>query len=1103
VKPWITCIAFVVLFCFVLCSIPSGVIEIEPEEIEVKIGTGARATLIVGPGQTYTMIQDAIDNASAGDTVRVWAGTYNENLTLSKTLSLIGNGTNTTQIIGNGNHSVITVYGKGCNITGFNITGSGNGSGSPRDSGILVYSNNNTIEGCNINNNYHGINLYFSDYCVITNTTCISNSAHGIALEYSSCNWIGNCTSNSNNIGIKIIGAYDNVIIDNIFNSNIANGIDLEWHVDNTQIFNNTCNSNGDNGIMMSWGSCDGNLVINCTIINNSKNGVFIESWNAYYNEVDNSILNFNNVGINIYQPTTSYTSVTNNKIGFNTWEGVRCTGSSNVIYHNSFEGNNFGGVQAHDSGSNNLWDKGYPTGGNYWSDWTSPDQNSDGFVDKPYNISGGVGSQDKWPTTTHFGHPLIITDDILEAYEDFIYSVTYIATDVDTSSEFLNWSFKSNATWLTFSNQNVLEGTPRNDDVGTYWVNISVSDGNYSDSTYFDLLVYNTNDAPVITTPPVTACLEDELYYVDLEAYDVDPTADTIYWTIREGPYFLDIDTDTGELSGTPGNSAVGSYHVNISVDDGFGPLFRDYLEYDLTVLNVNDPPVIDYEQYSISVFEDYHYIAYFNALDIDPTNDFLTWSLKTDADFLEIDTVFGDVSGTPLNEDIGKYWVNVTVSDGNGGRDYRNFSLTVHDTNDAPFITTGDVTVCYEDRLYYVDYNATDVDPSNDTLEWGLETNADFLWINEPFGVLSGTPNNEDVGFYWVKITVKDPWGGEDDRNFTLEVRNTNDPPVGSDETLTFKEDCGKQVYNIHNIFFDMDGDALYYNISGGDKLDVSLNDPFLEFTPPPNWNGWEELTLTATDGEYKTSAIVKIQILPVNDPPHSVLIVGVDDGARIKSGTVLNLTALVSDVDLDHEGDSFRYTWLSNISGTLGLNDTLEDLILPLGHHLISLRVRDQGNVETHVHIEVIVEDETGPVIPTDDDEEEEEPDRELGKTTSTILVLAMILIPLLITIIILVLIILRSREEGPPEDEIVEGLGEDLEEDEYEDDFDYDDEDIQDEPDEYEFDEYEVLERTSNRRKGIFDDDLDDLADEDSLPFDDQDIVADEIDIEDDE
>jgi len=52
-----------------------------------------------GPG-TYTKIQEAIDDASSGDTVFVYNGTYYEHLNINKTIDLIGEDKNTTIIDG-------------------------------------------------------------------------------------------------------------------------------------------------------------------------------------------------------------------------------------------------------------------------------------------------------------------------------------------------------------------------------------------------------------------------------------------------------------------------------------------------------------------------------------------------------------------------------------------------------------------------------------------------------------------------------------------------------------------------------------------------------------------------------------------------------------------------------------------------------------------------------------------------------------------------------------------------------------------------------------------------------------------------------------------
>jgi len=83
---------------------------------------------------------------------------------------------------------------------------------------------------------------------------------------------------------------------------------------------------------------------------------------------------------------------------------GLNISGSNNnVIYNNTFADNS---VQVLISNSvGNVWDDGYPSGGNYWSGHTGPDVMSgpnqdqvgnDGIVDTPYTIASG--SVDRYP---------------------------------------------------------------------------------------------------------------------------------------------------------------------------------------------------------------------------------------------------------------------------------------------------------------------------------------------------------------------------------------------------------------------------------------------------------------------------------------------------------------------------------------------------------------------------------------------------------------------------------------------------------------------------------------------------------------------------------
>jgi len=58
--------------------------------------------------------------------------------------------------------------------------------------------------------------------------------------------------------------------------------------------------------------------------------------------------------------------------------------------------------IQTYDAGTNNRWNiSGSPHGyGNYWSDWTTPDADSNGVVDIPYSIPGSAGAKDYYPLT-------------------------------------------------------------------------------------------------------------------------------------------------------------------------------------------------------------------------------------------------------------------------------------------------------------------------------------------------------------------------------------------------------------------------------------------------------------------------------------------------------------------------------------------------------------------------------------------------------------------------------------------------------------------------------------------------------------------------------
>ena len=371
---------FVLVVAFALFVCASGVVSASTYYVSPAGNDDYTNAEAQNPGTPWRTINHAVRNASSGDTIYVFSGTYYENVVVNKTLTLIGNGSRDTIIDAGGEGQVVRIDASGVNLSGVTCRNGGEQLGH-HVGGISINSSLSFIKIYNVNVSHnlgagigisygaHDIEIYENEIsfnsrpgigAALTNSINIHNNSIyendcGIWFYYSSNNIISNNTvSHNHHSGLwSEYTTVNNTIIDNefIYNENyglcIANW--LYEGMGNNYIAGNNCTSNELNGIRLE--NSRGNTLENNMIVNNGKYGIYLFSssnnnliYNNYFNNTDNA-----------YDECT------------NTWN-VTKTARTNII-------------------------SGPYLGGNYWSGYTGNDTDGDGLGDTllPYNSSGNI----------------------------------------------------------------------------------------------------------------------------------------------------------------------------------------------------------------------------------------------------------------------------------------------------------------------------------------------------------------------------------------------------------------------------------------------------------------------------------------------------------------------------------------------------------------------------------------------------------------------------------------------------------------------------------------------------------------------------------------
>jgi len=371
--------------------------------VEAVSADNSNITFYVGGSGlgNYSIIQDAIDNASDGDTVFVYSGTYIENVVVNKSIKIIGEDRNLTIIDGGCKGVVLYIAAEDTVLTGFTIQNGRLGYG-----GSFVISLNSNFSNISYNNiqvGAGGISLYNSSFNVLFENYIFA-SITGMSLDNSHNNTISKNIINKGgtSAGISFCGSNNNTIAFNQI-SNTHEGIFIGGS-DEDSCFNNFYNNiifNNSYGLDFRNGS--NNIFSSNYIVSNHAEGISLGCY-FYAGNKNEIFCNSNN--------NLLYNNYISNLINIDDWAV-----SENIWNITKTSGTNIIG--------------GPYLGGNYWSDYNENDTNGDGIGDTnlPY-----------WPGDNL---PLIKFENELK-YANFSYSQNYNILDfIDKSlnnMDIINW---------------------------------------------------------------------------------------------------------------------------------------------------------------------------------------------------------------------------------------------------------------------------------------------------------------------------------------------------------------------------------------------------------------------------------------------------------------------------------------------------------------------------------------------------------------------------------------------------------------------------------------------------------------------------------------
>ena len=274
----------------------------------------------------------------------------------------------------------------------------------PLDGGcvVLVNCGGIKIQNLNLSNNFHGILMINTNNTQICSNNIMSNVGlweffcGGIWTLSSSNNVISLNNISDNSDGVFVLSGVNNRVLNNIVDNNLS-GIVIKW-ASNCTVSSNKVTSSRYTALGVCLSYSKGNVVDSNDIASDRAGVIISESDNV----ISSNRITGCSIGISLHTGTSNCIIRSNNIIASKDYAVHMSKAYNNIFFHNNFMGN----TKVYDKGGSvNVWDNGYPSGGNYWSDYAGvdlchgPNQDivgSDGIGDTSYVIR--AYDRDRYP---------------------------------------------------------------------------------------------------------------------------------------------------------------------------------------------------------------------------------------------------------------------------------------------------------------------------------------------------------------------------------------------------------------------------------------------------------------------------------------------------------------------------------------------------------------------------------------------------------------------------------------------------------------------------------------------------------------------------------